>query len=128
LDNSNLLDYPCEEFRQIKYYLEYLKKGGNMSKNLGEVINHIMEENSTKRVLILTNHLQIVGTIHDYHNECENCHECLVALKDVKIARIEDVCDCGHSECECDMEMFTEYKWFNISTHAIVGFTILGGC
>lgn len=30
-------------------------------KNLGETINNIMEENSSNRILILTNHLQIVG-------------------------------------------------------------------
>ena len=43
-----------------------------MSKNLGEIINNIMEENSTHKVLILTNHLQIRGTIHDYNEQCEN--------------------------------------------------------
>lgn len=96
-----------------------------MSKNLGEIINNIMEENSTKRVLILTNHLQILGTIHEYLEKCSNCHECLISLKDVKIARIEDLCNCGHNECECNMESFTEYKWFNISAHAIVGFSII---
>lgn len=97
-----------------------------MSKNLGEVINNIMEENAAKRVLILTNHMQILGTIHDYHGKCENCHDCLVALKDVKIARIEDVCRCREEDCECNLNIYEEYDWFNISTHAIVGFSILG--
>ena len=97
-----------------------------MTKNLGEVINHIMKENSTKRVLIITNHLHIFGTIHDYHNKCENCHDCLIALKDVKIARQEDVCHCGKDECDCNLEVYTHFDWFNISTHAIVGFSILG--
>ena len=92
-----------------------------MYKNLGEVINNIMEENATRRVLILTNHMQIIGTIHDYYDKCENCHDCLIALKDVKIARIEDTCNSN----ECDIGSYTEYKWFNISTRAIVGFSIL---
>lgn|SRR5574344_196470 len=96
-----------------------------MSKNLGEVINSIMEENATQRVVILTNHLEIIGTIHDYHEECNNCHDCLVALKNVKIARIEDLCNCGKEECECNIQSFTAYKWFNISTNAIVGFSII---
>ena len=39
-------------------------------KNLGETINNIMEENSSNRILILTNNLQIVGTIHEYKNKC----------------------------------------------------------
>lgn len=97
-----------------------------MTKNLGEVINSIMEENSSKRVLILTNHMQIFGTIHEYHDKCKNCHDCLISLKDVRIARLEDVCNCVHDDCECNLETFVEYKWFNISAHAIVGFSILG--
>ncbi len=97
-----------------------------MSKNLGEVINKIMEENSTKKVLILTNHLQILGTIHDYYNNCENCHDCLIALKDVKIARIDDICNCGNNDDECSLQSYANYKWFNISARAIVGFSILG--
>ena len=60
-----------------------------MAKNLGEVINNIMEENASNRVLILTNHLQIIGTIHEYHNKCDNCHDCLIALKDVKLAELK---------------------------------------
>lgn len=96
-----------------------------MSKNLGEIINNIMEENSTKKVLILTNHLQIIGTIHDYYEKCSNCHDCLIALKDVKISRIEDIWNCEAYECECNLQTFTEYKWFNISAHAIVGFSII---
>jgi hypothetical protein len=97
-----------------------------MSKNLNDAINNIMEENKSKRVLILTNHMHILGTIHDYLGNCENCHECLIALKDVKIARIEDMCNCKINECECNFDAFMEYKWFNISSHAIVGFSIIG--
>lgn len=96
-----------------------------MSKNLGETINNIMEENSTKKVLIFTNHLQIIGTIHEYSNKCNNCNDCLIALKDVKIARIEELHNCGENECECNLESFFEYKWFNISVNAIVGFSII---
>lgn len=97
-----------------------------MSKSLGEVINNIMEENSTSRVLILTDKLHIVGTIHDYPNKCKSCHDCLIALKDVKIARIKDLCKCKIEDCECNLDSFIEYKWFNISADAIVGFSILG--
>ena len=101
-------------------------KGGFMSKSLGEVINNIMEENATNRVLILTDRFHIVGTIHDYADKCQNCHDCLISLKDVKIARIENLCNCKIDECECNLDSFIEYKWFNISTHAIIGFSILG--
>ena len=84
-----------------------------------------MEENVSKRVLILTNNMHILGTIHEYLNSCKNCNECLIALKDVKIARIEDLCHCDNYDCECDMEAFIEYKWFNINVNSIVGFCIL---
>ena len=97
-----------------------------MSKNLGEIINNIMSENATKQVLIITNRMYIVGTIHDYHDNCKNCHDCLIALKDVKIAKIDDLCNCHIEDCECNLEAFVEYKWFNITTHSIVGFSILG--
>ncbi len=93
-------------------------------KNLGESINNIMEENSSNRVLILTNHLQIIGTIHEYKNKCENCHNCLISLKNVKIARIEELCDCEET-CECNLHAFKEYDWFNICVDAIVGFSII---
>ena len=96
-----------------------------MSKNLGEVINHIMEENSSKQVLIITNHLQIMGTIHDYQNKCKSCHDCIIALKDVKVGRLEEVCNCNKSGCECNVEVFVAYDWFNINTNAIVGFSII---
>ena len=96
-----------------------------MSKNLGEVINNIMEENSSKKVLMLTNHLQILGTIHEYYDKCDNCYDCLIGLKDVKIARIEELYNCGQNECECNLQSYTEYKWFNVSARSIVGFSIL---
>lgn len=96
-----------------------------MSKNLGEIINHIMDENSSSEVLILTNHLQIIGTIHEYEGKCENCHDCIVALKDVKIAKIEDFCNCNEAECGCNLPAYKEFDWFNISIHSIVGFSIL---
>ena len=97
-----------------------------MSKNLGEIINNIMKENATKQVLILTNNMYILGTIHDYFDDCKNCHDCLIALKNVKIAKIEDLCQCKYDECDCNFEALVEYKWFNVSTQSIVGFSILG--
>ena len=97
-----------------------------MSKNLGEIINSIMKENATKQVLIITNHMYIIGTIHDYYDNCKNCHDCLIALKNVKIAKIDDLCHCKIDECECNFEALVEYKWFNVSTQSIVGFSILG--
>ncbi|MBD5402762.1 hypothetical protein HDR58_08190 [bacterium] len=96
-----------------------------MSKNLGEVINNIMKENSSKKVMIITNHLQIIGTIHEYQNKCHSCHDCLVALKDVRIARLEQICTCNEDGCECNVHIYKEYDWFNVSVNSIVGFSIV---
>lgn len=96
-----------------------------MGKNLGEILNNIMEENSTKHIVILTEHMYITGMIHDYHENCKNCHDCLIALKDVKIARIKAFEKCNKSENTCSENIFAEFKWFNISSEAIVGFSII---
>jgi len=96
-----------------------------MSKKLGEVINNIMEENSSRRVLFITNHMYIIGTVHDYYDKCDNCHECLIALKNVKMAKIDELCNCGVNGCECNLHVFSEFDWFNISAHSIVGFSVL---
>ena len=97
-----------------------------MGKNLGEILNNIMEENTTKRVVILTEHLYISGVIHDYLEKCQNCHECLIALKNVRIARIKALEKCKSSSENCSEDIFAEYKWFNINANSIVGFSIIG--
>lgn len=97
-----------------------------MGKNLGEILNSIMEENSTKRVAVLTEHLYITGLIHDYHENCKNCHDCLIALKDVKITRLKAIEKCKMSNETGSEDVFAEFRWFNISSEAIVGFSIIG--
>ncbi|MBQ8458718.1 hypothetical protein IJ541_01295 [bacterium] len=96
-----------------------------MSKNLGEVINNIMEENASNRALILTNTMMIVGTIHNYEDKCKNCHECVISLKDVSISLVNEVCHCSEDECNCNTGAFAHYNWFNINADKIVGFSIL---
>jgi hypothetical protein len=96
-----------------------------MGKNLGEIINNIMEENASNRVVILTEKLHITGSIHDYHDKCQNCHDCLISLQDVKISRLKDLVKCSEDECDCHEESYAHYEWFNINTAAIVGFSII---
>ena len=73
----------------------------------------------------MTENLHIVGTIHDYNDKCQNCHDCLISLKEVRISRINELDRCGDKECDCH-DAFAQYKWFNISTNSVVGFCILG--
>ena len=96
-----------------------------MGKNLGEIINNIMEENSSNKVVILTEHMYIIGTIHNYQDKCKNCHECLIALKDVKIACLSDMARSKEDSSECSKDIFTHYRWFNINTNNIAGFSIV---
>lgn len=97
-----------------------------MSKNLGEIINNIMKENTTKQVVILTQNLYILGTIHDYIDNCKNCHDCIIALKNAKVAKLDELCNCNINDCECSINSLIEYKWLNVTAHSIVAFSILG--
>jgi hypothetical protein len=108
------------------FIISMKNKGGYMGKNLGEILNNIMKENSTKRVAVLTDNLYITGVIHDYHENCKNCHDCLIALKDVRIARIKALEKCRQRDDMCSEDIFIDFKWFNISSDSIVGFSILG--
>ena len=94
-----------------------------MTKKIGEIIDNIMKENETNKILILTNHLQIFGEISNYSKDCKNCSESLVSLERAKIAPIEKLCNC--SENGCENVSFTEFDWFNVNVDEIVGFSIL---
>lgn len=94
-----------------------------MAKKIGEIINNIMQENETSKILILTNHLQIFGNIYEYSKDCKNCSDTLVSLQHVKIAPLDTLCNC--SENGCENVHFTEYEWFNINVDEIVGFSII---
>ena len=96
-----------------------------MSKNLKDAIQNIMEENSTENIVIFTNHLKIDGRIHDFKSKCSDCHDCLIALQDVTICRLEDYCTCTHDDCECHDYMCFKYDWLNINISEIVTFSVV---
>ena len=96
-----------------------------MGKNLGEILNNIMEENATSCVEIFTQNLHILGTIHNYHEKCQNCHDCLIALKDVKVGCLKSLLKSETADGQCPNVNYKEYDWFNISTSAVVGFSIV---
>jgi hypothetical protein len=75
----------------------------------------ILEKSNTNRVIILTNHYQILGNVY----ECEECNkEEFINLVNVRLCSINDVYD---GICEAD----THYDWLHINMDKVVGFSFV---
>jgi hypothetical protein len=73
----------------------------------------IMEKSNTNRVLLLTNHYQIIGSVY----ECDRCDlNEYINLVEVKLCNIEDVFG-----CDCEYE--TKYDWLHINLDKVVAFS-----
>ena len=75
----------------------------------------IMEKSSSNRVVILTNHYQIIGDVY----ECDECNkdEC-VNLTNVRLCSVEDVYD---GICESD----SAYDWLHINLDKVVAYSFI---
>ena len=75
----------------------------------------IMEKSGTNRVLLLTNHYQIIGTVY----ECQECNrEDCINLTNVALCNVEDIYG---SDCEYE----TRYDWLHINLDKVVAFSFL---
>ena len=75
----------------------------------------IMEKNDSTKVVILTNHYQILGNVY----ECAECNnEGFINLVNVKLCNINDIYD---GVCEAD----SHYDWLNISIDKVVAFSFI---
>ena len=75
----------------------------------------IMEKSNSNRVIILTNHYQIIGNVY----ECEECNKDeFVNLTNVRVCNIDDVYS---GICESD----TNYDWLHINIDKIVGYSFI---
>ncbi|MBE7711270.1 MAG: hypothetical protein E7Z92_03925 [Cyanobacteria bacterium SIG31] len=80
-----------------------------------ENFKKIMKKSETNRVLLLTNHYQIIGDVY----ECSDCNkENCVNLTNVKLCNVEDVFG-----CECEYE--SNYDWLHINLDKVVAFSFL---
>ena len=80
-----------------------------------ETFKKIMQKSNTVRVLLLTNHYQIIGDVY----ECDECNEgCCVNLTNVRLCNIEDIYG-----CECEYE--SNYDWLHINLDKVVAFSFL---
>ena len=75
----------------------------------------IMEKSNSNRVVILTNHYQIIGNVY----ECGECNtEDYINLINVRLCNVTDVYD---GLCEAE----SNYDWLHINLDKVVAFSFL---
>ena len=75
----------------------------------------IMEKSNSNRVVILTNHYQIIGNVY----ECEECNKDeYVNLTNVRLCNDNDVND---GICEAD----SNYDWLHINLDKVVAYSFI---
>ena len=75
----------------------------------------IMEKSDSNRVVILTNHYQIIGNVY----ECDECNKNeYVNLTNVKLCNIDDVYS---GICESD----SNYDWLHINLDKVVAYSFI---
>ena len=80
-----------------------------------KVFKRIMEKSNSTRVLLLTNHYQIVGNVYD----CGECNkDDFINLTNAKLCNIDDVYD---GICEAD----THYDWLHINIDNVVAYSFI---
>ena len=83
--------------------------------NKSDKFKKIMEKSQTNRVLLLTNHYQIIGNVY----ECNECNKDeYINLTNVKLCNIEDIFG---NECEYE----TQFDWLHINLDKVVAFSFL---
>ena len=76
-----------------------------------------MDKSNSDRVVILTNHYQILGTVYD----CEVCNnDSYVNLTNVTLCKFEDV-----YMNTCEEYGKTKYDWLNINLDKVVAFSFV---
>lgn len=75
----------------------------------------IMEKSESNRVVILTNHYQILGNVY----ECEECNkEDYINLTNVRLCNINDVFD---GICESE----SNFDWLHINIDRVVAYSFI---
>ena len=85
--------------------------------NKSEFFKFAMEKSNSDKVIILTNHYQILGTVYD----CEVCNnDCYINLTDVSLCKFDD--NYIHT---CDEYEKNHYDWLNINLEKVVAFSFV---
>ena len=80
-----------------------------------KIFKKIMEKSESNRVVILTNHYQILGNVY----ECEECNkEEYINLTNAKLCNINDVFD---GICESE----SNFDWLHINIEKVVAYSFI---
>lgn len=80
-----------------------------------KTFKQIMEKSETNRVVLLTNHYQILGNVY----ECEECNKNdYINLTNVKLCNINDVFD---GICESE----SNFDWLHINIDKVVAYSFI---
>lgn len=84
--------------------------------NKAEEFRKIMSISNTDKVIILTNHYQIIGKVY----ECEECNrQCFINLTNASLCLINDV----YNNQTCEKYTSSHYDWLHINFDKVVAFT-----
>ena len=80
-----------------------------------KIFKQIMDKSDSNRVVILTNHYQILGNVY----ECDECNkEDYINLTNVRLCNINEVYE---GICESD----TTYDWLHINLDKVVAYSFI---
>ena len=80
-----------------------------------KMFKRVMEKSNSSRVLLLTNHYQIIGNVY----ECDECNKDeYVNLTDVSLCNVNDVYE---GICESD----STYDWLHINLDKVVAYSFI---
>ena len=75
----------------------------------------IMEKSESNRVVILTSHYQIVGSVY----ECDECNkDAIINLTNVRLCNINDIYD---GVCEAE----SNYEWLHVNMDKVVAYSFI---
>ena len=83
-----------------------------------EKIKDIGEKSHTKKIVIFTNHLKIVGTIEDFSSE----H--FISLTDVNVLDIVDLYPCERDD-SCHELPGQSFEWLHVNAKKILAFSFI---
>ena len=96
------------------FYLILFAVGGFIVNRI-KTFKKIMEKSDSNRVVILTNHYQIIGNVY----ECDECNKDeYVNLINVKVCNINDVYE---GICESD----STFDWLHINLDKVVAYSFI---
>lgn len=98
-----------------------------MSKEIIKQIIKIAGKAESDKIEVLTEHLKITGRIYSENGECKSCSDELLTLTDSFIFKLNNSSaeDCKDGVCSFGDNSLYHYEWLNISSNAIIAFSIV---